>query len=507
MNNFADIVLDNPLISPEDTALIDRNRRVSYSQLKSKVIGIAAFLGSRGLARGDRAAILMANCSEFIEIYLGCAAAGVVVVPLNTRQLQSEQEMLLKDAGVRALFTSEQYQDRGRHFLKSLETLKALVETDLIHDSSDIWSYERIQGTTSTGGIPKTSKDDPAAILYTSGTTSSPKGAVITHGNLLADLDQYLSTTQLGPKGVNLQLSPLFHAAAVFSFAHLKLGGTTILIEKIEPKLIFSTIEKEKVSFIFTVPTVLYQLLDHQDRTKFDLSSLKRIQYGAAPIAGARLKQAIDAFGYRLMHSYGATESTSHISILGCEEHKIAAGSVGRPLTGIEVRIVDDSNDDLEPDAVGEILVRGRNVFAGYWQRPEATSETLRDCWLHTGDLGRIDTRGFLYVVDRKKDMVISGGTNIYPKELEEVMARHGGIAELAVFGIPDPHWGEAVAAAVVPQSGITLSETELMNYMRSKVGGYKVPKVIKIMDELPKNATGKILKRELAKMDIFRHI
>lgn len=505
MNNFADIVLDNPLISSDDTALVDRNRRVSYTQLKSNVLGVAAFLRTRGLTRGDRAAILMSNCVEFIEIYLGCAAAGVVVVPLNTRQLQSEQESLLKDAGVRVLFTSEQYRERGLHFLDSLEELNALVETGPIHDSSGIWSYERIREASGPLDVERTSKDGPAAILYTSGTTSAPKGAVITHGNLLADLEQYITTTQLVPKGVNLQLSPLFHAAAVFSFAHLKLGGKTILIEKVDPNLILSTIEKEKVSFIFTVPTVLYQLLDHQDRAKSDLSSLKRIQYGAAPISGARLSQAIDVFGYRLMHSYGATESTSHISILGCEEHKFAEGSVGRPLSGVEVRIVDDTNAELEPDTVGEILVRGRNVFAGYWQRPEATSETLRNGWLHTGDLGRIDKRGFLYVVDRKKDMVISGGTNIYPKELEDVMIRHGGIAELAVFGIPDHHWGEAVAAAVVPKEGMTLSESELMDYMRSKVGGYKVPKVLKILSELPKNATGKILKRELAKMKIFR--
>lgn len=503
--NFADIVLANPLAKNDATALVEGGRRVSFGALRQRVLDVAAFLsGAGGLSRGDRVAVLLPNSIEFVEIYLACPASGMVIVPLNVRQLPEEQLSILADAEVSALFIAQEYAGRLKRFTDALPTLKTVVVLGAEGADRGFSSYEDIPSRGIPWSPPHVSLNDPAVLLYTSGTTALPKGAVLSHGNLLADMEQYQATVDLPPGGVNLQLSPLFHAANVFCFVHLMLGGTTVFPEKIDPAAIFSAIERERVTFLFTVPTVLYKMLDSPERHKYDLSSLKALQYGAAPITGVRLQQAIEFFGYRLMHSYGATEGSSHISILGCEDHEEAAGSAGRPLKGISVRIVDDEGRDCPAGHVGEIWVRGRNVFAGYWRRPDATREVLRDGWLCTGDLGRVDERGYLYIVDRKKDMIISGGTNIYPKEIEEVLMRYAGVAEVAVFGIPDELWGEAVAAAIVSRDGVKLDEADLLNHLRGTLGGYKVPKMLRIVGDLPKGATGKVLKRELVKWEEF---
>jgi len=288
-------------------------------------------------------------------------------------------------------------------------------------------------------------------------------------------------------------------AACAHSFFHLASGAATVLIEKFEPGEALRMIEQERVTYFFAAPTALYQMMDHPDFARRDHSSLKTISYGAASISMARLREAAQAFGPILIHAYGMTETTSHASILLAPDHAGALGSIGKGLGQCEMRVVDPLGKDCPVGEIGEILVRGPNIMKkGYWRRPDATAEAFRDGWLSTGDLARTDEHGFVYVVDRKKDMVISGGVNIYPREIEEVIAAHPAIAEVAVHGMPDPHWGEALAAAVVLREGKSASVQEIIDFCRNRIGGYKVPKHIKIVNALPKTASGKIMKTEL---------
>lgn len=503
MNNFADIVFDNPAVQPDRTALVCGRRSTSYAQLRERAGGVAGLLQEHGLGPGDRAAALMSNRSEYLEIYLGCALAGVALVPLNVRQLPAEQLRIMEDSGARLLFVDERCAASAASLHGALPRLHAPV---LVGSAAPgMVDYEAALASRRTWRPVDVGESAPAVLLYTSGTTSLPKGAVITHGNLLANLSQYQAAVGIRGGSVNLQLSPLFHAASIFSFVHFLVGGTTILIDRVDPERIFGAIAEHRVSFMFTVPTVLYSLIDDPARGRHDLSSLELIQYGAAPITGTRLREAIEVFGYRLIHSYGMTESTSHISLLGPDDHRIAEGSVGRPLPGIDLRIAGADGRQCAPGEVGEIRVRGPNVFRGYWNDAEETARTLQGGWLHTGDLGYLDERGFLYIAGRAREMIISGGTNIHPLEIEEAMMRHDAVAEAAVFGLPHPRWGEAVAAAVVLKPGRSTSAEELHTHLRRWLGGYKVPKVLRILDALPRNAAGKVLKRELKAHDAFR--
>lgn len=503
MNNLADLVLDNPVVVPDAIALADPEGWRTYAELARRIRSVAHFLTSLGGQPGDRVALLLPNSCAFVEVQFGCAAAGRLCVPLNLRQLPEEQQHILSDAQATVLFAHVRYADRIAGFravLPGLRTVVLLGRSQDSHDADgvDTIAYDTALASTGDGPLPAVDRHSGAAILYTSGTTSAPKGAVLTHANYLSNLKQYQAAVALPAGGVNLQLSPMFHAASIFCLVHLLLGGKTVFLDKTEPAAILDTIERERVSFMFTVPTVLYQLLDQPDLPSRDLSSLQRMQYGAAPITGTRLAQTMQVFGRRLQHSYGMTEGTSHTSILLGAGHQTHPGSVGQALPGVDVRIVDDERQDVATDDIGEIIVRGPNVFSGYWRQTEATQETLREGWLHTGDLGRRDEQGFIYVVDRKKDMIISGGVNIYPSDIENALIRHPAVAECAAFGIPDDRWGEAVAAAVVLHEGRTADEAALISHLRDHLGGYKVPKKLWILDAFPKNATGKILKRAL---------
>jgi fatty-acyl-CoA synthase len=258
-------------------------------------------------------------------------------------------------------------------------------------------------------------------------------------------------------------------------------------------------IEQERVTYFFAAPTALYQMMDHPDFPRRDHSSLQTISYGAASISKARLTEAAQIFGPILFHAYGMTETASHASALLQADHAIALGSIGKGIGECEIRVVDDTGKNCRAGEIGEIIARGPNVMKkGYWRRPDATAEMIRDGWLHTGDLARIDENGFVYVVDRKKDMVISGGVNIYPREIEDVIAAHPAVAEVAVYGTPDAHWGEALNAAVVLREGKSATEQDIVDFCRNRMGGYKVPKRIRFMTVLPKTASGKILKTEL---------
>jgi acyl-CoA synthetase (AMP-forming)/AMP-acid ligase II len=419
---------------------------------------------------------------------------------LSWRLHPSEHISLLQDAEPRVLIVEAAFKSVGEQAKQDVPSLRQIVVVG--NDTAGLVSFA--EWTAQSSEMPTDSALDRqtrAAILYTSGTTSRPKGVVLCHGNYLADFENVASVVTVGPGRVNLQLSPLYHAACVHSFVHLAFGGATILNEKFDAGMALQQIARERVSYFFAVPTALYQMMDHPTFDKLDLSSLQLISYGAAGINRSRLQDAMAKFGPKLIHAYGMTEATSHASILRAEEHAIAFGSIGRGIGSSEIRVVDLDVHVCKPGEVGEIVVRGPNVMKEYWRMPDETAETIVDGWLHSGDLGMADDRGFVVVVDRKKDLVISGGVNIYPREIEDVLAEHPAVAEVAVFGMPDAHWGEALVAAIVQRPGHSVTTQQLIEHCRSRVGGYKIPKRVEFVSDLPHNPSGKILKRELRKV------
>lgn len=498
--NFANILFDNPAAPDDAVALIDQHGSHTFGVLGTRVGRLATGLRQRSIRRGDRISILLPNQAEFVEIYLATTAIGAILVPLNMRLTPQEHTLLLQDAEPKMLFVT------GEGLLTAAEVQASLPNIQVVvvegEATGSRLSYEALIAEAEAPSLPiEVKSDDPAVILYTSGTTSGPKGAILTHGNLLANLRQYQAFVGIPRGSVNLQISPLYHAANIFCFVHLLAGGTTIFVPKATPGLIFDAIEKHHVNFMFAVPTVLYSLLDSEDRQRRNISSLKTLQYGGAAIVGPRLDAALAAFGERLLHSFGMTETTSHASILGKAEHRTHPGSVGRPLPDVKMRIVNDDRQPLDTNEVGEIEVMGDNVTKGYWRNASATAEALHDGWLATGDLGRRDADGYYYIVGRKKDLIISGGVNIYPGDIESVLAEHDCISEAAVFGATDPHWGECVVAAVVPKEGVAVDVDELRSFVRHRLGGFKVPREIRVLPALPKNGAGKVLKRELRAM------
>lgn len=500
--NISDVLFANSCVDRDRTAIVSNNNEITYADLQSRTSCVANALLKHGIGRGDRVALLLPNCVEFVEAFFGVTAVGAIIVPLNTRLHPSEHVALFKDCRPKLLIA---HQDYGST-VTALRVAGMSIDTIWVADDATLAGqidYRDWTGTmTSTlPVIGSVSGSTPASILYTSGTTSAPKGVVLTHRNYLTDFEHVEAVTKASKHSVNLQLSPMYHAAAVHTLALLTVGGTSILNLRFDPEEVLRQIQRYRVTYFFAVPTMLYQLMDHPNLANFDISSLQIISYGAAAITGARLEHAMRVFGPKLLHAYGMTETTSHASVLNPEGHLIAPGSIGRGLSGTQLRVVAEAGQrDVKPGEVGEIIVKGDHVMSCYWERPEETQKTIRNGWLYTGDLARVDSDGYVFIVDRKKDMVISGGVNIYPREAEEVFAKHPAVADVAVFGLPDSHWGESLMAAVVLRPLHTTTEQELMEFARSHLGGFKLPKRLVFLEILPKTASGKVQKTELRK-------
>ncbi|HOA92125.1 MAG TPA: long-chain-fatty-acid--CoA ligase [Quisquiliibacterium sp.] len=506
------LVVDDGRDDAERAALICDDETLTHGALRARVAAVARALLAAGVRAGDRVAILLPNGAAFLEAFFGTTAIGAIAVPLNTRLHPTEHAALLQDCTPVALMADAAYGASIAAVRASVGSVHTFVTAGPRGASPgpDVDAGSGAVGVivhrfaawrdAHAGPLPAAAiaPDQPASILYTSGTTSQPKGVVLSHGNYRADIAHVAAEAGADRNSVNLQISPLYHAACVHTLAHLAAGGTTVLPQRYDADAALAAIARHRVTYLFAVPTVLYELLDHPGFGHHDLRSLRRIAYGAAAISGPRLEQALRAFGPILMHAYGLTETSSHASVLRPDEHLHRAGSIGRGLPGVALRVVDDAGCDVAPGGIGEILVRGPNVMTGYWSRPQETAAVLRDGWLHTGDLARIDADGYLFVVDRIKDLVISGGVNVYPRESEHVLAGHPAVADVAVFGVPDPHWGEALAAAVVLRPGQAADAQTLLAFARTRLGAFKLPKRVHFLDQLPKTASGKVRKADL---------
>ena len=468
-------------------AVVCQDNRRTYAELGTRCRRLAGAMRELGLVPQDRVGVIALNSDRYLELYLGLPAAGYVLVPVNSRLAPAEMRAILDDAQVSVVFADAEYP--GTNGVSRVLTMPGDYE-DLIAAAD-----EAPLGV----GV---AEDDLAALFYTSGTTGAAKGAMHTHRSLVSSGLHFMATWPFDRQTRWLVASPMFHTGGILAtLATVWAGGTHVIMPRFDPDLAVDLIEREAVTHTLLVPTMLAAAAGAQLARPRDVSSLRYLSHGAAPISAETLRRTRQAFpGAGLLHVYGTTETTPITTLLPQEERILdtpRVRSCGQPAVGVEMRVVDGGMKDLPPGEVGQMAVRGPSVMAGYWRNPEATAEVMRGDWYLTGDLGYRDEEFYIYLVDRAKDMIVSGGENIYSTEVEDALGRHPAVEEAAVFGVPDPRWGEAVYAVVV--AGQQVTADELVAHCRQWIAGYKVPRRIELLTEpLPKSAAGKILKRDL---------
>ena len=493
---------------PDNMALIYKDARMTFRGLNTRVNLLANALIELGLKKGDRVGMLLKNCCEYIEIDFALSKTGIVRVPLNARLSGRDHEYTLNDSESNTLIFGESFTETVAAIKPDLKTVKKYIVI-----SEGISKENLLNADDYEDLIKESHADEPSGeieegdlhtLFYTSGTTGKPKGVMLTQKswanvaiNLILDYGPFTE------EDVILNLQPLSHGAGFFVLPFFVKGATNTLVPGFNPSLIFETIEREKVTVLKLVPTLLYQLTESPDKTKFNLESLHSIIYGGSPIAVPRLIEAIQFFGNKLVQLFGQAEAPMCITTLSKEDHIIEGpdevvkrlASAGKPCVNVETRIVDETGNDVKPGEVGEVIVKGYHNMTGYWNRPEESAAALKDGWVFTGDLGYTDSKGYIFLVDRKKDMIISGAFNIYPKEIEDVIVTNPKVKDVAVIGIPDQKWGEAVKAVVVPKEGMQVSEEEIIDYCRDHMASFKKPKSVDVVKELPRNPYGKVQK------------
>ncbi len=490
---------------PDKTAVLFRGQGTTYAEFDQRANQVANALISLGIMPGDRVALLLHNLPLFMEAYYGILKAGASVVPLNVLYKTGEVEYILKDSGAKAILT---FSSAATPFEK-VAIAAAAGAPDL--RTIIVAAPEPVPGTlswaTTIGNAPTTApevavhSEDVAVISYTSGTTGRPKGAMLTHQNLVGNCEQCMMLPSIAPRpdDVVWLALPLFHIYAMNVGMNLTVmnGGTVVLIERFEPVSSLEAIEKYKCTVLYGAPPMFVVWAQLPNIRDVDLHSLRYVASGAAALPVAVLEAFQAAAGVPITEGYGLSEAAPVVTT-NAAGPVVKPGTVGLPLPGIEVRIVDDAGNEVPQGEMGELICRGANIMAGYWHQPEATAEALQDGWLHTGDLAVVDAEGYITIVDRKKDMINVSGYNVYPREVEETLFRHPAVADAAVVQYPDPYQGESVMAFVVLKQGHEATETELIEFCRGQIAVFKCPRKIVFRSELPKNNTGKVLRREL---------
>jgi long-chain acyl-CoA synthetase len=434
---------------------------------------------------------MLPNVPYFPVCYFGVLRAGGVVVPMNVLLKRREVAFYLRDSGARLLFAWHGFAEDAQAGADDAGAECVIVEPG---------QFERTVGEAQPRTeVRERARDDTAVILYTSGTTGTPKGAELSHANLLGNCETARSLFDLESERVTLGALPLFHSfgQTCAMNATIKGGGTLTLLPRFEPAKALEIIERDGVNVFEGVPTMYGAILHAPERERFDASSLEVCASGGAAMPVELLRGFEEAFGCKILEGYGLSE-TSPVASFNHPDRERKAGSIGTPIRGVEMKVVDEDDNELPAGEVGEIVIRGPNVMKGYWNRADATKEVLRGGWLHTGDMAKVDDDGYFFIVDRKKDMIIRGGYNVYPREIEEVLYEHPAVREAAVVGVPDEELGEEIGAAVALKDGAQASADELREHVRSQVAAYKYPRVVWFVEDLPKGPTGKILKREI---------
>jgi long-chain acyl-CoA synthetase len=477
---------------PDRLALWDGEKRFTFEELGRRVDALAGALKAKGLKRGDRVGILDVNSHRYAEAYYACAQAGMILLPLNSRLAPPELKYVLNDSGARALIVTEP-------FYGALEG----VSVELV-----IKDYDAFLGT---GGpdprVEEIQLDDICQIYYTSGTTGEPKGVCLTYRNMIASAFDSIVGLELRRDDIWLHAAPMFHLVDAWSVWSMPLLGATQVMVHFTPEKMMEVVQRAKPTGAGVPPTLINMMANHPKIGQYDLSSLRLIMYGGSPTPLGILQRAAKALPTKYIHGFGITE-TSGITTLadpadfyveGTPEQLALTNNAGRAVPHINLEIMDDDGRMLPKGEVGEVVVGGARVMREYWNKPQHTAEALRSGWYHTGDMGYLDGQSRLFIVDRKKDMIISGGENVYSVEIESVLSTHPAVLEVAVIGVPDEQWGEAVKAIVVVKEGVAVAAAELIAHCRGRIAGYKIPKTVDFsMEPLPKTGPGKVAKRRL---------
>jgi acyl-CoA synthetase (AMP-forming)/AMP-acid ligase II len=505
--NIAAFLAKSATQYPDRRAVVFGSQAYTYQEFYRRACSLGGELLRRGLRRGDRVAFAMHNSPAVLETIFGCFAAGLVVVPLNARLHPKEMGYIVSSSGARVLIHGAAFTAEIDNHLGDFAGLEQRFEVD---GASVLEPYAVLLNSATPLSAPvDVTTEDVSWLFYTSGTTGRPKGATWTHRTVRVMVMNYLADVYpITADDVVLHAAPLSHGSGIVALPAVARGATNIMLDALSfsPDLLLSTVEREHVSHIaFLAPTQIVAMLEKFEAGRYDLSSLAAVCYGGAPIYLEHLKAAMAAFGPVFAQIYGQGEAPITVTGLTREMHaRFAAtddprlGSAGPARTDVEVRIVDADGVPVAAGEPGEIVARGDIVMRGYWDNPDATSAALRDGWLFTGDVGTLDEHGYLYLLDRTKDMIVSGGNNVYPREVEEVLITHEAVADVVVIGIPDAYWGEAVHAVVVLESGAEITGRELIDYCALSVAGYKKPKAVEFVDALPVSAYGKVLRREV---------
>ncbi len=489
--NLAQTLLDGAERDPDHIAVKLDDTELSYAMLADATARLAGLLAEHGFSPGDRVGIMLPNVPYFPVIYYGVLRAGGVVVPMNVLLRKREVAFYLEDPGAKLLFAWDGFAQDAEAGAEQAGAECILVK---------VGEFEQLVGAAeAVTEVAAADDHDTAVILYTSGTTGTPKGAELTHANLIRNAAASRSLFGLGSEAITLGALPLFHSFGQTCGMNATIGGggTLTLIPRFDPEKALEIVQRDRVNIFQGVPTMYNAMLHLPERKEYDTSSLELCASGGSAMPVELMRGFEEAFHCMVLEGYGLSES-SPVASFNHADRERKPGSIGTPIEGVEMQVVDEDGREVAQGEVGEIVIRGHNVMKGYWNQPEATEETIRDGWLYTGDMARLDEDGYFFIVDRKKDMIIRGGYNVYPREIEEVLYEHPDVREAAVLGVPHDEYGEEVAAAVALKQGARVSADELRKFVQDQVAAYKYPRRIWFVDDLPKGPTGKILKREI---------
>jgi acyl-CoA synthetase (AMP-forming)/AMP-acid ligase II len=507
--NIGQLLTKSARSFPDNLAIVYGPKKLTYAQFNARANRLANAMVSLGIRKGDNVALLQYNYPEMLESMFACFKTGCGAVPINWRLHPNEFSFIIDHSEARAVILSPQFNAsilKVRERIPKVESLITLSEA-----TGELIDYDELITSESGRFIDvDVHPNDLAWLFYTSGTTGLPKGAMLTHRNLLAMTMNFYADIcpGFGPHDAILHAAPLSHGSGCYALPNIGKAAVNIILDSksFDPELIFKTIQEYRVTNMFAAPTMIKMMIQSPAVGRYDLRSLRSLNYGGAPMLVEDLKEAMAKLGTCMVQLFGQAESPMTITYLPHRDHVLDGSpeqmkrlaSAGIPRTDVEINIFDPDGCELPPGETGEIVTRSDLVMKGYWRNPEATAATIKNGWLHTGDMGYMDEAGYLFIMDRSKDMIISGGENIYPREIEEVLIQHPAVREVAVIGVPDTKWGEAIKAIVSLVAGKSATERELIDFCQDYIASYKKPKSVDFINELPKNNYGKILKRDL---------
>jgi len=507
MSSVPQVIRTNVQLHADKAATRFRGRERTWREVQDRVARLAAGLRDLGVGEGDRVAVLGLNSDRYYEFYFGVSWAGAVFVPVNNRLAPVEYVHWLNDSGSKVLFVDDTYLEAVSGIRSQLESVRHYVYMGDGELPQGFHSFEALVDGHGPVDPSRRGGDDMAGLFYTGGTTGKSKGVMLSHRNLTYNVLQARPFIPVSSDDVFLHAAPMFHLAdGFFLMLGTTMGCTQVIVPGFEPRLVLQTLQDEKIKTALLVPTMINMVVNHPELPNYDLSSLERLVYGASPMPETVIRKALEVIpGVDFYQAYGQTEASPVVTVMGPEYHTVTgpkAGKLkgaGRVVAGIDLAILDDHGREVPLGEVGEVCIRGDNVMLGYWNLPEVTAQTLRDGWLHTGDGGRLDEEGMLFIVDRVKDMIVSGGENVYSAETEQAVYAHPAVAECAVIGIPHESWGEQVHAIVRLKEGYSLTAQDLIDHCKALIAGYKCPKSVEFREEpLPLSGAGKILKKDL---------